>query len=328
MRRRESLDPFNRREDTTGNPCISIRRVRPEPGRGSFMSTERITDPPPASPDGTQLLPDGGFQRSRDAGMEATSRSRCSSTMFGSRSPRRLRNRRSEPGEVVHQLPGRRQVSLELRPLRLVFRRRASYLMACSRRHGDVRIFKLGRIRKLTVTDRVFEASPAIDIEEFLDGAWDLMPEGKHYDVRITSIPKSPATLLGSNGIQPRRSTGTRWIHRVQRPRNRSGRNNLLDPGLWRPSGGHRTRGVAGTCSSDIGVDCSAVRSFMQAGGIAGGPPDGETQSSAPENEASRCRESSGSALAGPRIHDEVRGPPMSTGAPIDVLAQLPQLLT
>ena len=84
----------------------------------------------------------------------------------------------------------KRQLHVDVHPLRLVFRSRAWYLIAYSVAHRQVRTFKLGRIRKLTVLDKTFVVSPSVDAEQHFDGAWCMIPEGKLYDVHLRFEPK------------------------------------------------------------------------------------------------------------------------------------------
>jgi len=90
------------------------------------------------------------------------------------------------------------QIRLTVHPLRLVFVGRAWYVLAWSVRHKETRTFKLGRIRKLTVTDEVFslprrpggKADAGADAGDSLGRnifgqAWSMIPEGKVYDIHL-----------------------------------------------------------------------------------------------------------------------------------------------
>ncbi len=79
----------------------------------------------------------------------------------------------------------RRQIRATVEPWRLVFVSRAWYLIAHSRRHREARTFKLGRIRKLTVTDEAFERRGGADREKLFGDAWSMIPEGKLYRVHL-----------------------------------------------------------------------------------------------------------------------------------------------
>lgn len=82
------------------------------------------------------------------------------------------------------------QIRLTVHPSRMVFVGRAWYVRAWSVRHKETRTFKLGRIRKLTVTEEVFSEPRQADDGDS-DGksvfgqAWSMIPEGKIYDIRL-----------------------------------------------------------------------------------------------------------------------------------------------
>ncbi len=84
----------------------------------------------------------------------------------------------------------RKQIVTDINPLRLAFLGRAWYLIAHSARHGEVRTFKLARIRKLTVTGRTFRLPPGVRQGECFGDAWSMIPEGRTYDVQIHFDPK------------------------------------------------------------------------------------------------------------------------------------------
>jgi proteasome accessory factor B len=83
----------------------------------------------------------------------------------------------------------RGQIVATVHPLRLVFVNRAWYLVAWSVKHGQRRTFKLGRIRKLTVTDRTFTPPPEGVPEEAFGAAWCMISEGTLHDVHLHFEP-------------------------------------------------------------------------------------------------------------------------------------------
>ncbi|MCE5326878.1 MAG: WYL domain-containing protein [Planctomycetaceae bacterium] len=83
----------------------------------------------------------------------------------------------------------RKQLNLEVQPLRLSFVARAWYLIAWSVSHKQMRTFKLGRIRKLTVTCQTF-TPPQIDLDEHFGQAWAMIPEGRIHDIHVHFEPK------------------------------------------------------------------------------------------------------------------------------------------
>ena len=92
----------------------------------------------------------------------------------------------------------RRQITVTVEPLRLVFIGRAWYLIAYCRRHRQQRTYKLGRIRKLVVTDRTF---PAREVKEdgLFGDAWCMIPEGRLYDVHLHFEPKVAGNVAEVN---------------------------------------------------------------------------------------------------------------------------------
>jgi predicted DNA-binding transcriptional regulator YafY len=79
----------------------------------------------------------------------------------------------------------KRQIRATVHPLRLAFVGRAWYLIAYSARHRQVRTFKLGRIRRLTLLDRTFTPPRGVDAAKVFGEAWCMIPEGKLYDVHL-----------------------------------------------------------------------------------------------------------------------------------------------
>ena len=86
---------------------------------------------------------------------------------------------------VYISLRERRQVTLHVRPLRLILLQGAWYLLGHSEQHGELRTFKLIRIRKLTVTDRSFTPPPEAEVQGHFGAAWSMIPEGRTYDVQV-----------------------------------------------------------------------------------------------------------------------------------------------
>lgn len=102
----------------------------------------------------------------------------------------------------------RKQLALVVHPLRLVFVQRAWYLIAYSVRHREVRTFKLGRVRKLTVTRATFRSPADADAESHFGEAWCMIPEGKLYDVHLHFEPKVAGNVAE---VQWHRSQRVEW---------------------------------------------------------------------------------------------------------------------
>lgn len=80
------------------------------------------------------------------------------------------------------------QTRLTVYPLRMVFISRAWYVIAWSVRDKEARTYKMGRIRKLTVTEQTF--SPPVEPggsagENIFGQAWSMISEGKMYDMHL-----------------------------------------------------------------------------------------------------------------------------------------------
>jgi len=83
----------------------------------------------------------------------------------------------------------KKQITSTVHPLRLAFMGRAWYLLAWSSSHKAIRTFKLGRIRKLTLTGRMFTPHE-VDLDEHFGNAWSMIPEGRLYDVHLHFSPR------------------------------------------------------------------------------------------------------------------------------------------
>ncbi len=81
------------------------------------------------------------------------------------------------------------QITVTVHPLRLMFLNRGWYLLAWTPRHKQRRTYKLGRIRKLTVTNRTFTPPPEADADRPFGQAWSMIPEGRLYDVHLRFDP-------------------------------------------------------------------------------------------------------------------------------------------
>ena len=75
-------------------------------------------------------------------------------------------------------------------PLQLQFVTRAWYLAAWVPKHKDIRTFKLLRIKRLDVRETTFRPRDPVELDEHFGGAWNMIPEGRFYDVVIRFAPK------------------------------------------------------------------------------------------------------------------------------------------
>jgi len=109
---------------------------------------------------------------------------------------------------VYIDLQERKQVILNVHPLRLMLLQRAWHLLGHSEQNGKLRTFKLIRIRKLTILDRTFTPPPAKQVQRHLGSAWSMIPEGRVYDVHIHFDPKVATDVAE---VQWHHSQRVRW---------------------------------------------------------------------------------------------------------------------
>ena len=79
----------------------------------------------------------------------------------------------------------RKQITMQVHPLRLVFAGRAWYLIAHSRMHKEIRTFKLSRVRKLAATGKTFMPTADAQLDGYFGDAWSMIPEGRIYNVHL-----------------------------------------------------------------------------------------------------------------------------------------------
>ncbi len=89
----------------------------------------------------------------------------------------------------------RKQIVTNIHPLRVFFISRAWYLLGYAAKYRQVRTFKLGRIKKLTVTDRTFKSPSSFDLDKYFGDAWAMIPEGKLYKVHLHFARKVAANV-------------------------------------------------------------------------------------------------------------------------------------
>ena len=81
-------------------------------------------------------------------------------------------------------------IETDVSPYRLLFMGRAWYLIGLSSLHGEVRTLKLDRLVSAEVLDEPIEPDPEFDLDAHLGGAWQMIPEGQTYHVRLRFLPK------------------------------------------------------------------------------------------------------------------------------------------
>ncbi len=93
----------------------------------------------------------------------------------------------------------KKQITTTVEPRRLIFVGRAWYLIAYSRMHHQRRTFKLGRVKKLTVTEKTFEPPEREEGDEGFGDAWRMIPEAKVYDIHLHFSPKVAGNVAEVN---------------------------------------------------------------------------------------------------------------------------------
>lgn len=88
-----------------------------------------------------------------------------------------------------------KEIDVLLDPLRLIFMARGWYLLAKSHQHGEVRTFKMDRVISMTATDKVFEPDETFSERRYFGKAWQMIPEGRLYDVKLRFIPEVAASV-------------------------------------------------------------------------------------------------------------------------------------
>jgi proteasome accessory factor B len=84
----------------------------------------------------------------------------------------------------------RQQLRMTVLPMKLAFIGRAWYVIAYSLKDKALRTLKLGRIRKVVLTERLMEPPPQADPDKHFGAAWSMIPEGCLHDVHLRFSPK------------------------------------------------------------------------------------------------------------------------------------------
>jgi predicted DNA-binding transcriptional regulator YafY len=80
--------------------------------------------------------------------------------------------------------------SREIDPYALIFRRHSWYLLGFCHVREEIRIFRLNRIYKVTLTDKSFEKKPDFSIEEFFKNSWEIY-QGEPTEVKLRFFGKA-----------------------------------------------------------------------------------------------------------------------------------------
>ena len=103
--------------------------------------------------------------------------------------------------KFVYESLKSKESSRQVDPYSLVFRRHAWYLVGFCHRRNEVRIFRLNRIRKITLLDKSFQRKQDFSLSDFFKDSWELY-QGKPVWVRI-KFKGIGAKVVGSGQHHP-----------------------------------------------------------------------------------------------------------------------------
>jgi len=84
----------------------------------------------------------------------------------------------------------RKSIVTDLSPYHLRYNDHKWYVLGKSSLHGQVRTFKLNRIKKLSILDKYYIEDKNFDISEYLGRAWSMIPEGRLYNIKLKFLPE------------------------------------------------------------------------------------------------------------------------------------------
>lgn len=93
----------------------------------------------------------------------------------------------------------RGQIVTELSPYQLMYHQRAWYVIGFSALHGEVRTFKLGRIKQIVELDKLYVPDEKFSLAGYLGNAWGIIPEGREYKVKLRFAPMVAANVAEVN---------------------------------------------------------------------------------------------------------------------------------
>ncbi len=106
----------------------------------------------------------------------------------------------------------RNLINLELCPYHLMYHHRAWYVLGLSSLHKSIRTFKLNRIRRLKVSDKVFVSGKTFNLADYLGSAWSMIPEGRIYNIKLRFL-----LMVAENVAE------VQWHHTQKVTRNQDG---------------------------------------------------------------------------------------------------------
>jgi predicted DNA-binding transcriptional regulator YafY len=91
-----------------------------------------------------------------------------------------IANRRSVNIEYVAASRPDERTERQVDPYAIIPTRQAWHVIGWCHLRRDIRIFKIDRIRSLTVSDETYEPDPEFDVEDFLSAGWGITREPNH----------------------------------------------------------------------------------------------------------------------------------------------------
>jgi predicted DNA-binding transcriptional regulator YafY len=109
--------------------------------------------------------------------------------------------RQAIDGEVVlkinyHSVSSGEGVRL-VDPYFIVFRGHAWYLLGYCHRRGEMRLFRIDRIHKVTITNSLFERDHKVTLEKYFESSWDVYSGGP---VEIKLLLSGKAAVIVAEG--------------------------------------------------------------------------------------------------------------------------------
>ncbi len=86
--------------------------------------------------------------------------------------------------KIVYESLQSGESTRQVDPYSLVYRRHAWYLVGFCHRRNEIRLFRLNRIKKITLLDKSFQRKKDFSLSEFFKDSWELY-QGEPVDVRI-----------------------------------------------------------------------------------------------------------------------------------------------
>jgi len=79
-------------------------------------------------------------------------------------------------------------------PYFIVFRGRAWYLLGYCHRHGEMRLFRIDRIHKITITNDLFERDHKVTLEKYFESSWGVY-SGEPVEIKLLLFGKAAAVV-------------------------------------------------------------------------------------------------------------------------------------